>query len=153
MSNPFLTSNQVAGITGIFDQLFSSYGTGINNRVSIIKEPIKIVNNQSENVMPGFLPDAVDYSSITYQPVTGVFPAIIIYPHELKSQQFGQLKFNLDENQVMIKLQNDGANYMLNGKTEKVLVNGAFYSMADFTPKIQNYFGLKYYYFKLTSTK
>ena len=152
MGNPFLNTQQVAEIQSIFSNHFSQFASGNNNYISVVKQPISIINNQGENVLAGFGAESMNQQDITYQPVTGVYPAIIVYPKDQKKQQFGQLKFDLNENQVQIKVEEDCKNYLLNGKTERIIVNGTAFNM-ETAYNVQNMMGLKYYYFKLTITK
>src|SRR5271166_3197959 len=119
-----LNANQIADLTGIFSQHFEQFASGSNNFISVIKSPIEIVNNPSENILPGYPPDTLNVTDITYIPVTGIFPAIIIYPHTLQSNQFGQLKFDIDSNQVMIKVQEPAKNYLLTDGIERIYVDG-----------------------------
>lgn len=147
-----LTQTTRDNITGAFYDFFTTMSSASNNYISVIKQPISQINNLNENVIPGFSAESLNIQDITYQPVTGVFPALIIYPHTLKSDQFGQLKFQLDENQILIKVEKNTRDYLLNGKTERIIANDNVYNM-EITPTIQNFFGLKFYYFKLTSTR
>lgn len=150
--NSLLTQSQISEVTGIFATHFQLFSSGITNQISVIKQPINIINNTSENVMAGFGSEAMNYNDITYQPVTGMYPAIIIYPKNMKTQQFGQLKFSLEDNQVMIKVEKDAREFITKGKTEAIVIHGVSYNL-DLIPTVQNYMSLKYYYFKLTSTR
>jgi len=147
-----LTSIQRYEVTGAFYDFFQTMSSGNNNFISVIKQPINVINNQDENVLAGFGAESMNIKDVTYQPVTGVFPALILYPNDLKSQQFAQLKFELDENQVMIKVEQRTRDFILNGRTERIIANDVIYN-TNIIPKTQNFFGLKFYYFKLTSTK
>lgn len=148
-----LTQTTRDSITGAFNDFFTTMSSASNNYISVIKQPINIINNQNENVIAGFGGESMNQQDITYQIVSGVFPAIIIYPHTLKDNQFGQLKFQLDENQIMIKVDENTRNYIKNGKTERIIIDNNVYGMIEYSDKIQNFFGLKYYYFKLTVTR
>ena len=151
--NGLLTNSQISSLTGQFNDLFTTLSTQSDNFISIVKQPTNIINNPSENVLAGFGGEAMNPFDITYQPVTGVFPAMIIYPHSLKSEHFGQLKFDLDENSVLIKVPQSTRDYIVNGKTEKIIVDNLTYGTIEISPTTQNFFTLKYYYFKLSITK
>lgn len=148
-----LDNNTRYEFTGAFQNLFDTLSSGSNNFISVIKQPISVINNSNENVIAGFGGESMNQQDITYQPVTGVFPAVIIYPHTLKDNQFGQLKFQLDENQIMIKVDENTRNYIKQGKTERIIIDQNIYGEIEYSDKIQNFFGLKYYYFKLTVTR
>lgn len=147
----FLNGAQLSELRSIFQSHFEQFSSGIGNFVSIVKQPISVISNYNSDVFAGFGNESTPLQNISYQAVSGVFPAIIIYPKMLQTKQFVQLKFNLDENEIIIKLDINGHKYMDNGKTEKLLVNGTFYNTED-TPTLQNYYGLRYWYYKLKST-
>jgi hypothetical protein len=148
-----VTSSQQSEITGIFGQHFDLFGAQSNNYINIIKSPVQTIINSGEVVFPGYGADTINLSDISYNPpITGVFPAIIIYPNQMNSNQFAQLKFNIDSNQILIKVQEDCKNFILNGLTQMLIVDGQAYNQEN-TYKVQNFIGLKYYYFRLTSTK
>ncbi len=150
----FLSSSQLSHLTGVFSRHFSTFGTGINNNFILIKEPIKSINvgiNDS-NILPGYNNDDFNQVDISYIVNSGQYPCIPIYPSNLNEKQFTELKFSLSDNQVMLKVEESTKNQIIQGKNEYVILNDQHYDIGpDF--KIQNYFGLKYYYFKLTSTQ
>jgi len=153
MLSNLLTSSDATMLSGIFANHFPLFSFDSNNFITVVKQPIQTINNPNENVLPGYGADVLNVTDITYAPpVTGVFPAIIIYPHTLNSSQFGQLKFEIDDNQVIIKVQNDAKDFMIRDLTQRIIIDEQFYNM-ELTYSVQSYLGLKYYYFKLTSTK
>ena len=147
-----LNSNQINDFTVIFGSHFQTFASGSNNFISVIKAPIQVINATNPNALAGYPTDTFNITDITYQPITGVFPAIIIYPHNLQANQFGQLKFDIDENQVVIKVMQDAKDYILIDGLERIIIDDQTYN-AQRTFKVQSFLGLKYYYFKLTITK
>jgi len=148
----FLVQSQIDSLTGIFSSHYDTFSSGSNNFISVIKQPIKQINNTYSNVLPGYGSTNMNVQDITYQYVTGVFPAMIIYPHTLATNQFAQLKFNLDENSLLIKVKQDCKDYILTDKTLRILVDGQEYN-PELGFAVQSYFGSRYYYFRLTITK
>ncbi len=148
-----LSAAQQSELTGVFSNHFSLFAEQSQNEILIIKAPVQQINNSGADVLPGYGGDTLNVIDITYNPpVTGIYPAIIIYPHQLNTSQFGQLKFNIDDNQVMIKVEENAKNFLLQDKTERIIIDNQVYN-PELTFKIQSFLGLKYYYFKLTSTK
>ena len=148
-----INQSQQKELTGIFSQHFSLFGAQSNNYVTVIKTPVQTIVNSGANVLPGYGNDTLNVSDIIYAPaVTGVFPAIIIYPNQLNSNQFGQLKFSIDYNQILIKVEENCKNFILNDLTQMIMVDAQAYNQEN-TFKVQSFMGLKYYYFRLTSTK
>ena len=148
-----ITLEQQSQLSGIFAEHFPLFSTQSSNFVTIVKTPVQTINNINANVLAGYGSDNMNLSDISYlPPVTGTYPAIIIYPKQLDTTQFGQLKFAIDENQVMIKIEEDAKNFILNDKTERIIIDGQAYN-PELTFKVQSFLGLKYFYFRLTSTK
>lgn len=147
----FLSSTQIDYLTGTFDRHFAQFSTGINNYVHIYKEPIQVINNSSSVSLAGYGNDSLSNSDITYQEVSQTFPAMIINSKNLSSQSFTQLNFSIDKNDIFIKVKEDAKDYIINGKNERIDVNGQKYNnIVAFG--VQNYFGSLYYYFKLNLT-
>src|SRR5258708_3983478 len=120
----FLNQSQLNSLQSEFSNHFDTFSSGSNNFITVIKSPVQTINNFNANVLPGYGPDNMSVTDITYQPpVTGVFPDIIIYPHTLQSTQFGQLKFNIDSNQVMVKVKEICKDFLINNKTERILID------------------------------
>lgn len=148
----FLNQITIDNLTGIFDRHFSTFSSGIGNFITIIKEPIQIINNSSSTNIYGYPSDSLNNSDVTYQAISGIYPAMILYPGDLKEQIFTQIKTSLDINDVMIKVKSECKDYIMSGKTEGIIINGLRHNVEQ-SPKIQNYFGSLYYYFKCTLTQ
>lgn len=147
----FLSSTTISNLTGIFERHFSQYSSGINNYCTIYKEPLQIINNSAAEVLAGYGSDSMSNSDITYQEVSQTFPAMIINSKDITSQPFAQLNLSVDKNSVFIKVKQTAKDYINNGKTERVILNGQTYNNIG-SYGVQNYFGSFYYYFKLDST-
>lgn len=148
-----LSNGQLTALTGAYNSLFDQLSSGNGNFISVVKKPIQIINNSQETVLMGYLPESADYTSISYLPVTGIYPAIIFYPgRNHSSNNFGQLKFTLDENDIYIKVKQDARDFLKTERTEYIIIDGISYNM-EMTDEVQNYYGLKFYIFKLTSSK
>jgi hypothetical protein len=148
MSLP-IPQSSIDNVTGQFDLFFQQMSVGRNSYVTVIKEPIKVLNNPNQNILPGYGIDSNNLTDVSYISNTGVFPAVVIYGKNINLDKFVTLKFNIDINSNYLKVKEDAMNFILNGtKTEKVYVDNIAYIPAN-TPVIQNFFGLKYYYFKL----
>lgn len=148
MSLPVLP-NAISYVTGQFDLFFHQMGSGRSCFVSILKEPLKIINNSGDNIFDSYGQENQNITDITYKVRSGIFECVPIYTNAMNIDKFVSMKFNLDLNSMYIKLKEDGASYIMDGtKTERVYVDGIPYIPQN-TPKIQNFFGLRYYYFKL----
>lgn len=149
----FLTSTQLSNLTGVFQKHFDSFGSGIGNVITVYKEPIQQINNPDSINFGGYGPDSNgSQTDITYVEVSRQIPAQILYPKDTKSLVFAQLRTNIDINDLIIKVDQAGADYINAGKVERILVNGAMYNLKSSVPNVQNYFGLRFYYYQLGVT-
>lgn len=145
----FLNSNQLSFLQENFQNHFETFSTGINNWATVFREPTKVINNiDGQNVYP-YPEDSINSTDITYIPNSGIFPCMVISPASINSKSFTELKLSLDKNEIFIKVKEDAKNYIQGGKVELIEVRGDKYNLITSTPKIQNYFGGLYYYFKL----
>jgi len=150
----FLNSTQLSLLTGTFQNHFDTFSSGINNYVTIYKEPLQVIQNPDSQSIFGYSSDTTvnSNSDITYQNISATYPAMIIYPGDPKELAWPQIKTSLSTNEIMIKVKSDAKDYIVNGKTERIVANGVSYNIQT-TPKIQNYFGSLYYYFKCVETQ
>jgi len=141
-----LSTSQISQFTGLFAQHFDAFST---TTITVFKEPEKIINTvPNSNSYPGYGTPALE-QDITYVPVSGQFPAMVI--HFQKDQKLGdvvQTRHSLPAGLVRIKVKQDARDYINNGKTELINVNGQdFNQISD--DGMQNYFGIEYFYFLL----
>lgn len=148
----FLNSSQISMMTGLFMRHFNQFSSEIGNTITVFKEPTKVINNSSSLSLVGYTEDSINEEDITYIENYRLIPAMIMYPADEPSLSFPAIKGNLDLNEVMIKVDEEGALYIDTGKTEKVIINDKTYNIND-TNWVQNYFGLKFYYYKCVFTR
>ncbi len=152
MSLP-LPQSSIDNVTGQFELFFQQMSVGRNSYVSVVKQPLQVINNPNSDLLAGYGQDNQNISDINYIPETGIFPCVTIYPRNMNLDKFASMKFQIDLNQVLIKVKEEGRDFILNGtKTERVYVDNIPYIPQN-TPVIQNFFGLKYYYFKLNEVQ
>ena len=144
--------SQINAATGKFSDFFDTFSIGRSSYLSIVKEPIQTVNNINNNILFGYGADNQNVTDISYTPQTGIFPAVILYGRNINIDKFVALKFNVDLNTVLAKVREDCKDFILNGKTERVYAEGIPY-IPQITPLVQNFFGLRFYYFKLNETQ
>lgn len=148
-----LSSTFISSATGKFGDFFDTFSVGRSSYLSIIKEPVKIINNTTNDFIAGYQPENFNTTDVTYQPVTGIFPAVIIYGKNLNLDKFISMKFNIDLNAIYAKVQRECRDFIMNnGKTERVYADAIPY-IPQQTPIVQNFLGLRYYYFKLNEVQ
>lgn len=150
MSN-LLSQTTINSFTGAFGNLFNTLAT---TEITVYKEPIKVINNTSINLLPGYTEEVTDIQDVTYTPRFQTFSGIAIYPIKSKGSKgagFLNDKINLNPNQTYIKVSSECRDYIMNDKTENIQFNGETY-LWNGTTQVQNYYGLRYYYFELNAT-
>lgn len=133
-----------ASFTGEFAKHFDTFAQW--TPIVVNKEPIKSLNVSVPTYNSyGNDDNNQDYTLI---PVSATFSGIVIYPPQKVDLENKTAKFMLASNQVMIKVKQEARDYINNGKTENVIVDGNIYNVST-TYKVQHYLGLEYYYFTL----
>lgn len=147
-----ITSDIKTIFSGAFADHFDTFAREKTERWAVIfKEPIKTIINSNDQVIAGY--GNLKEDSYTLTPVSGVYPAIIIYEYKTDSSDIfsNETKTRVSKNSVRIKMEKDGADFILNGKTENVIIDGQTYNDVS-QYKVQDFLGLKYYYFNLSQT-
>lgn len=143
-----VSTNESYYFTGQFGRHFETF----SRNITVQKKPIETFSvNSTNNVFPGYSEPA-NISNITYTPISGVFPAIIRYNLKSTNPVIYEAKTTLSQGQCQIKVQNDCRDFILNGVTENIVVDGYPYFIVS-DDGAQNYLGLMYYYFILQRTK
>lgn len=141
----FLSSDDINGLTS---DLSSHFDTFSNNIITVWKEPIKNYASISSVGYPGYVDNT---SNITLTPVSGQFPALVRYARDYKAEPFPDINTMLEDGQAMIKVKQDCRDFIKNGKTEYININDQSFNLQSFE-YVQNFLGLKFYYFKLSAT-
>ena len=142
-----VTGSILTDFTGAFANHFDTFSHNVT--LIVFKEPLKIINAPTEAYF-GYSQNQ-DSSNITYQVVSGSFPALKVFSDPDKDLFALQSKTRNADSIITIKVKGDAKDYIINGKNEKIMLDGVTYNDISFY-KVQNYFGLKYYYFDLKQT-
>jgi hypothetical protein len=143
-----VTGSILSDFTGVFGNHFDTFSN--NTVVTVFKEPQKIVTNTPANTYFGYSQNQ-ELESITYVPVSGNFPAIQVF-ERIENDTFGlQTKTRNAESIITIKVKPEAKDFIDDGKNEKIVLGGVTYNDISFH-RVQNYFGLKYYYYHLKQT-
>jgi hypothetical protein len=148
-----LSSSEIEFFTGQANNLFETLSTGRNSYIEVYREPTQVINNNSSLNLYGYPTDSLNTSDITYSINSGRFPVVALYSNSISSKDFIELKFSLEENQIMAKVREDAKNYIQGGKVEYLVIDGQKFNIVSNVPRVQNYFNLKFYYFKLQATQ
>lgn len=142
-----LSASDLAFFTGAFAQHFSTFAR--LEPIVIFKEPQQVITQSNLPVYAGYGVNST--SSITYVPVSGLYSGIIRYKQNMDEAIFQDLQTRDFKGEAMIKVEENAKNFIKNGKTELFQFDGkSFNQIVD--ESVQEYFGLKYYYFGLSNT-
>ena len=137
-------------IATIIDNIFDTY----SRQIIIYKQPIEQqVSPQPQGALFGF--GQIQQNQLyTYTPVTGVFQAIIRYSDRYAStEKDNELQSEVDEyiteGPVSIKVQQNCKDFIINGVTDKIKIDGETYILDGVDPKAKFLFGSQYFIFDL----
>jgi hypothetical protein len=140
-----LTNQNITTLTGVLADHFDTFA----RTITIHKEPLKVVSSINSNDSYAGYGESSNRVNFTYVPQSQSFQAIVIYKNEQSNEvtQFG----SFPEGVIKIKVKKDARDYILNGKTEKINVDGKSFNTVT-EDKVQNYLGLEFYIFYLKQT-
>jgi len=125
--------------------------TTFSREICINKSPIQTINQINTNVIYGYGEESAPQTEISYTFVSGIYPAIILYNKGTKNANELDTKLMLNPNATYIKIKKDARDYIKNGKTESIIMDGNTWNIAG-NEAVQDYLGLKFYYFELKGT-
>lgn len=116
--------------------------------IVIYKEPQAIIANVSNSVSyPGYR-ETSNESNITYEPVYQTFSGFVFKMAVTPANQLPQINQRVFDGKVRLKVEEDAKDYIMNGKTEKIVAGGKDWNLVG-GPETQNFLTLTYYYFDL----
>ena len=146
-----LSSDEITFFTGSLATHFDTFSYNRTKLVIVYKEPLKTVINSPSNPIFGYGSDS-SIDSVTYTPVSGIFPAQIDYDKEQKIAELDITKEVINKGQVRIKVEQNARDFIEDGrKTERLEFDSKVYNLFS-SDRVLNYLGLKYYIYKLENT-
>lgn len=143
-----LSSTDTTTYTGIFANHFDTF----KRIIRVHKEPKKTFTlTPAPTVYPGYGGSSTE-SHVTLTPVYEDFDAIVSYGRIEEQQEFTETRTLIEQDRVKIKVENTARNYINQGKTENIEIDGNLFNVVS-SESIQHFLGLKYYYFQLEKTK
>lgn len=147
----FLTTGERAAISGDMDMIFDTMSKG--RTITIVKSPIKtviqVVNN---NNAFGFGDDQQE-PIYSYTPVSGVFPAIIVYPRNHLSPLSAELNARIYAGKITIKVKQDCRDFLRDANAvNTIILDGKNFDIEG-EERRQMFLNDTYYLFDLEATK
>lgn len=115
--------------------------------IVIYKEPIATVN--SDVNYAGY--DVPVSTNTTYTVVSGTYYALKVNKKSNATNDIQNADVSVNNTKITVKVLPETMDYLINGKTEYVIYNNTRYNVIS-QPMHQNYLGLQFYYFDLSST-
>lgn len=144
-----LSDLERAFFSNVMDDVFDTFA----RTIIVYKEPTKVQQSiNTNNFVYGF-GDEQAQEAYTYIDNTGVFPAKIAYSNRIendKLRNFDTIK--IPEGCVSIAVKTDGKDFINNGKTDKIVVDGNTFYL-DSLVKRQPYFDSDSWIFILKPTQ
>lgn len=136
-----------------FQAAFSEHWPFFASFHSIVvwKEPRKILSDLPPSTSyPGYGTESIQ-ANVIYEPVSGVFPVMMVKENEARFGKFQQTRNLLPEGQIKVKVSGDCKDFIINGKTELVQIDGQTFNVVS-QDTHQDYGIQQYHYFTLQRT-
>ena len=142
-----LSSLEISGITGIFEDIFDTF----KRTIVIHKEPVKTISQINTENLFGY-GDSSNTVNYTYAPQSGSYFAKISYVEKSSEDPYVRdLGTRIDSNIVRIKVKDDVRSYIQKGKTEKITFDDKTFQIAG-NEIVKNFLGSEFYIYHLKET-
>ena len=148
VASNLVSTSERTSFTGILGDHYETF----KRDIIIFKEPINTINNINNDNYVGYS-ETQQIGNYTTTTVSGIYPAIVNSLNNQPQDFIAEIKaINAGgKGKIKIKVEKPARDYINNGKTELILVDGNSFNLAG-SERIQNYLGLVYYIFELEST-
>jgi hypothetical protein len=142
-----LSSLEISGITGIFEDIFDTF----KRNIVIHKEPVKTISQINTENLFGY-GDASNTVNYTYAPQSGTYFAKISYVEKTSDDPYvRELTSRIDNDLVRIKVKEDARDYISKGKTEKITFDDKTFQIAG-NEIVKNFLGSEFFIYYLKET-
>ena len=147
-----LNSSVSSFFSGALGDLFDTVARSRTDRyITVFKEPVKNFVTNNQNVLAGYGED-INANDFTLTPVSGTFPAVIIYTKAEDSDALNtEILTASIQNKVRIKVEKDASDFISTDKTVNIIVDDQVFNVIS-QYKVQDYCGLRYFYYDLQQT-
>lgn len=140
-----ISAEDAVGFTGILSDHFDTF----QRSITIHKEPLKTVTTINSNNSYAGYGEASNQNNFTYTAQNQSFPAIIVYG--ASQTKVSSSVGSFPAGAIKIKVKQDAADYIGQGKTEKIVVDGKSFNAIS-SDGVQNYLGLTFFSYLLQQT-
>ena len=142
-----LSSVEISGITGTFEDIFDTF----KRNIVIHKEPTKTVTSTNSGMLYGY-GDESNIENYTYTPRSGTYPAKISYVERRSDDPYiRELTSRVENDLVRIKVKEEAKNYISDGITEKITFDSKTFKIAG-NEIVKNFLGSEFFIYYLEET-
>lgn len=147
----FLTASDTAYITGIFHS--GHWETFSHQNLVVHRKPKEVISNVSGSYYYGYSRDHSNKSNITYIPQSSIFPCILRHKTDKQEDKFmPESMARIIDGDARIKILQDAKNYIEAEEVQGLQIDDQYFDLNS-EPFMQNFLGLKYYYYDINKKK
>tara|TARA_Y100000310_G_C20115043_1_gene548890 strand:+ start:113 stop:562 length:450 start_codon:yes stop_codon:yes gene_type:complete len=144
-----LSSTDKQFFVNVLGDIFDTF----KREIVVHKEPKKKIINPAIELFAGYA-ESSRPDNIEYVHESKTFSALISYADSLSQQQnksISEINSRIQKGTVRIKVTQEARDYIINGRTENVEVDGKKFNVITFDA-VKYFFGLRWYVFYLEET-
>ena len=142
-----LSSVEISGITGIFEDIFDTF----KRNIVVHKEPVKVISTPASGVLYGY-GDESNQENYTYTPRSGTYEAKVSYVERRSDDPYvRELTSRIENDLVRIKVKETAKNYIADGRTEKITFDNKTFKIAG-NEIVKNFLGSEFFIYYLEET-
>jgi predicted transport protein len=141
-----VTEAEKTVFTGDFQNLYDTF----KRELIVHKEPKKVVENPNNVLYAGYKPQ--NQAVTTFIPQSGVYQGMITYKDIQDANDVSDIGHQYFAGDVRIKVEQDAHDYLKEGRTEGVSIDGNLYRVIT-SDAVKNFFGFKLYVYHLEETR
>lgn len=124
-----LSTSDKAYFTGAFGDFVDTFME--LDTIVVFKEPIKTISSSSRQPLFGYGGTSVE-DNFTYTHVSGSFGALLTYPvKQVDGRILDDAENRLATDELFLEVKQEARDYILNGKTERIIADNKNYSLVN----------------------
>jgi len=139
-----IPASEAASFKKVLEDHFDTF----KRSITVHKSPVRSITNIQNSPHAGYGEDSEE-ANVAFIPQNKNFEAVVVY--EAKQGEVASQVGTYEIGLIKIKVKSDAANYIKEGKTEKIELDGKSFNKVT-EDKIQNFLGSVYYIFYLQAT-
>ena len=141
-----VSSTEISSFTGDFQDLFDTF----KRVIRVHKTPKRIIKQINTDFLHGY-GEPADQVNYTYTPVSQDFDCMVLYKDRQDAGEISETNLTYFAGDVRIKVDQDTRDYIKDGKTEKIAIDGKDFQLMT-EESVKYFFGIRLYVFHLQFT-